>query len=443
MQFFLTCVHALGLLNSLCGTRPRTTPAVSCTRDVAPGPRTLHIPTSSRCGSKRGRISKLRSDSAHWDQDHADEVPQWPLRSGPRKWDPAVPTEIKTTQMRSRSSHWDQDHADEIRQRSGSAHWDQDHADEIPQCPLRFGLRSWEPEVPTEIKTTQMRSRSAHWDQDHADEVPQWPLRSEPRKWDPAVPTEIRTTQMRSRSAHWDLDFAVESRQCLLRSGAEMSWVMLGVQNIIILIEGAKFGRVMSIWATDFFWLAQTIVYFNEDTKACCQGCSGCGRVGQACSRTRGGAMPGQGPVSTESQPLLVDGDQVFEPLTPAGLFMVFSCVQQRFAQNIKTQRFSFFCFHWNILFLLCFHALGHALRFDRPAFLSTLFLAHNMTSTTLQRSIAHVLQRTLEDQRVQLLQNGLPFTVFFRFYHQLSWFVYTFNYIYIHVNTVLCVMFL
>ena len=33
--------------------------------------------------------------------------------------------------------------------------------------------------------------------------------------------------------------------------------------------------------------------------------------------------MPGQGPVSTESQSLHVDGDQVFEPLTAGGLFMV------------------------------------------------------------------------------------------------------------------------
>ena len=76
--------HSHSFLHSRCGTRP--------THTMWPEP---------------GRISQLRSDSAHCDQDHADEIPPCPVRSGPRRWDPAVPTEIRTTQMRSRSAHWD------------------------------------------------------------------------------------------------------------------------------------------------------------------------------------------------------------------------------------------------------------------------------------------------------------------------------------------------
>ena len=110
-----------------------------------------------------------------------------------------------------------------------------------------------------------------------------------------------------------------------------------------------------------------------------------------------------------------MDGDQVFEHLTARGV--VHGCFMCSTALCVKHKNARIFivCFHWNIWSLLCFHALGGVLRFDRPAFLSTLFLAHNMTSiNNLQRSKVHVLQRILEDQRVALLQNGLPFTVYF-----------------------------
>ena len=90
---------------------------VSWTRYVAPGPEPLpQFPAFAMWHQAHAH------DVARAWADFAVEIRQCPLWSGPRRWDPAVPSEIRTTQMRSRSSHWDQD-----------------HADEIPQCPLRSG----------------------------------------------------------------------------------------------------------------------------------------------------------------------------------------------------------------------------------------------------------------------------------------------------------------
>ena len=56
-----------------------------------------------------------------------------PLRPGPRRWGPAVPTEICSSPLRSGSAHWDLHLVVEVRR------------------PLRSGVRSWGQAVPTEI----------------------------------------------------------------------------------------------------------------------------------------------------------------------------------------------------------------------------------------------------------------------------------------------------
>ena len=49
----------------------------------------------------------LARPAAHWDLALAVEVQQCPLRSAARRWGPAAPTEIWSSQLRSGSAHWD------------------------------------------------------------------------------------------------------------------------------------------------------------------------------------------------------------------------------------------------------------------------------------------------------------------------------------------------
>ena len=134
------------------------------------------------------RKRQISAGSSHWDL-------QWllrmrtrtwgPLRSRARGWGWAAPTEIWSSHLR-----------------SGSVHWDLPLAVEVRQCP--------------EMWSSRLKSGTTHYTLEFARKCP---LRSGVRSWGPAVPTEICSSQLKSGNACCDLEFAVGVRQCPLRSG--------------------------------------------------------------------------------------------------------------------------------------------------------------------------------------------------------------------------------
>ena len=106
------------------------------------------------------------------------------------------------------------------------------HLAEVQQCPLRSGVRGWDPQYPLNSCSSRFRSGSAHWALELAVEGPA--ARTE--IWHPQLRSAARTEiwmvevrqyplrsiwglRLRSRSAHWHLELVGEVQRCPLRFG--------------------------------------------------------------------------------------------------------------------------------------------------------------------------------------------------------------------------------
>ena len=118
-------------------------------------------------------------------------------------WGPAVPTDIIEPELAA-IPHWDLELAAEpftdIWHSRLRSNWDLELAVIARECWIRFGARGKDPAVPTDILTSQLTCRNPDWDLEFAVEARQCPLTSGARNWGPAVPTKICSSQLRSGS---------------------------------------------------------------------------------------------------------------------------------------------------------------------------------------------------------------------------------------------------